>query len=479
MPSMTPKAFLSYSWSSPAHQRLVTDWAARLLSDGVDVVLDQYDLKEGNDKYAFMERMVTDPSVTHVLVFSDATYAAKADARAAGVGTESQIISREVYDKVEQSKFIPVVCEKDAAGEPCLPTFLKSRIWIDFTSPESANDNWEQLVRLLFGKPANEKPQLGKPPVYLDSTGLAPTSSAAAKLSTLRNAVLNGRPGISLYRRAFLDECLAYAESLRVRGRPDTANLGERVLEDTSKLKHVRDLTVDWLLLEAPISSGDSLRDDLIEHLERLRAIKGRPAEMNQWNDAWFEAHALFVYESFIYIIAALLKVRQFELLAELFATHYMLPTSDSYGTGKFAEFGTFWTHSDTLQTVLAGPGRRLLSPAAALIQRHADRTDIPVVAVMEADALAFLVSATSKSASWYPATLLYLSSGNVLPFFIRAAQKRHFKALAIMTGMASADALRAAYAEGVVRLAVAQWNDFRMGSDLSETLNLVNLDTL
>ena len=38
------------------------------MGDGVDVVLDVYDLKEGSDKYAFMERMVTDPTVSHVLV---------------------------------------------------------------------------------------------------------------------------------------------------------------------------------------------------------------------------------------------------------------------------------------------------------------------------------------------------------------------------------------------------------------------------
>ena len=88
-----------------------------------------------------------------MLVFSDSEYAAKADARKAGVGTESQIISREIYAKVQQ-----VVCEFDDSGEPFLPTFLKSRIWIDFSSPEAANDNWEQLIRVLYGKPAYEKP---------------------------------------------------------------------------------------------------------------------------------------------------------------------------------------------------------------------------------------------------------------------------------------------------------------------------------
>jgi hypothetical protein len=106
------------------------------VQDGIDVVLDVYDMKEGHDKYSFMERMVTDPYVTHVLVVCDKAYSQKADAKKAGVGTESQIISREVYEKVEQSKFIPVVCEFSDDLEPFLPTFFKSRNLLKFAALE-------------------------------------------------------------------------------------------------------------------------------------------------------------------------------------------------------------------------------------------------------------------------------------------------------------------------------------------------------
>ena len=165
-PPVQPKVFISYSWTSPGHQDRVRHWAERLVQEGIDVVLDIYDLKEGQDKYAFMERMVTDPHVTQVLVVCDKAYSEKADAKKAGVGTESQIISREVYEKVEQSKFIPLACEISDRGEPYLPTFFKSRIYIDFSSLAAENDNWERLVRLLYGKPLYQKPQLGKASVW-------------------------------------------------------------------------------------------------------------------------------------------------------------------------------------------------------------------------------------------------------------------------------------------------------------------------
>ena len=60
-----PKVFISYSWSSDA---LVLDLAQRLVSHGVDVVLDKWELKEGNDKYKFMERCVNDADITKVLI---------------------------------------------------------------------------------------------------------------------------------------------------------------------------------------------------------------------------------------------------------------------------------------------------------------------------------------------------------------------------------------------------------------------------
>ena len=71
--------------------------AQRLVSHGVDVVLDKWDLKEGQDKYAFMERCVNDTEITKVLIVCDKVYAQKANDRTGGVGDETVIISSEIY----------------------------------------------------------------------------------------------------------------------------------------------------------------------------------------------------------------------------------------------------------------------------------------------------------------------------------------------------------------------------------------------
>jgi hypothetical protein len=371
-----PKVFISYSWSDQSHQELVKHWADRLVADGIDFVLDIYDLKEGHDKYVFMEQMVTDQSVTHVLVVCDKIYAEKANARKAGVGTESQIISSEVYAKVKQSKFIPIVCEFGEDGEPILPAFMKSRIWINFSSPEAENENWEQLVRLLYGKPQHVKPKKGKAPTYIISDAPMPTSEALAKFNSFKQAILQDKKGINIYRRDFIDSCISYADALRVRERPSVDSMGKKVLDDCSKLKAIRDHLCNWILLEGEITEAEKFSEAVIDVLEKLRELKSRPPEINQWNESWFDAHSVFVYETFLYIIAALLKSGAYQVLNEIYSTHYLMPSSDRSGPSNFERFDCFYGHSDALQAVLAPEGRKLHAPAAELLKRQADRVD-------------------------------------------------------------------------------------------------------
>lgn len=478
MADQPPKVFISYSWSSQQHQLRVKEWADRLIADGVDVILDLYDLKEGHDKFAFMERMVTDQSVSHVLVICDKTYASKADSRKAGVGTESQIISKEVYEKVEQSKFIPIACEFETGGNPFLPTFFKSRIWINFSSDEAVNENWEQLVRLLFGKPQHEKPRLGKPPTYVTDDTALPASPAISKYSTFKQAFLLSKPGLAIYRTDFLDACIEYADAMRVRQQPPTspAELGAKIVNDCSKLRQVRNHIVDWLLLEGTSAVTEPFSEALISFLERLRETKSRPAEVSSWNDEWFGAHSIFVYETFLYTVAALLKVGAHSVLREVFTSHYLRPATERFSDKRFDNFGCFCGRSGVLGDVLATGQGRFLNPSAELIRRQADRHDLPFSAIMEAELLIILMSVLTPNVYWPSGTLLYSNHGGDFPLFLRATQRKGFDKLSVITGINSADELRAAVKKGIQRL---NEDNFKVGGGFWESMNMEKLDSL
>ena len=478
-----PKVFISYSWSSPGHQNQIREWADRLVTEGgVEIILDQYDLKEGQDKYAFMERMVTDPSVSNALVFSDKTYAEKADGRRGGVGTESQIISKEVYDKVEQSKFIPIVCEKLDNEEPCLPTFLKARIWIDFSTPEAVNTNWERLVRVLHGKPLYEKPQLGKPPAYILSNERTPISPATGKYASLRQAILQGRPTIKLYRTDFLDSCLGHADSLRTRQAAQGSSNGEKTLADYAALIPVRNHLIDWVLLESGTASSPEFSESLSGVLERLLELKSRPPEITQWSDEWFEGHSIFVYETFLYIVAALLKTGSYDDLHTVFSSYYLVPDTASNGVDRFVLFDRFYGHGGSLKKVLIAPnGQTYISPGAELLRRNATRDDLPFKSVIEAELLTFLEAALNQGTRWYPQTFIYAGYPPAFPFFVRATQHKGFLKLAKITGTPDANTLRERVKAGAERLGVERWHDFYIHLNITpwQGLNLDKLDTL
>lgn len=162
----TPIVFISYSWSSEKFKEKILNFAKRLRNNAVDVILDQWDLKEGQDKYAFMEQTVSRSDVDKVLIICDATYCLKADRRDGGVGAETTIITPELFLKSDQTKFIPLVFEHNEDETLCLPACLKSRIAIDFTNEEMFEKKYEELLRNIFDEPEHKKPPLGKRPDF-------------------------------------------------------------------------------------------------------------------------------------------------------------------------------------------------------------------------------------------------------------------------------------------------------------------------
>lgn len=465
---MEPKAFVSYSWTSPQHSEFVKDIATRLQENHVEVVLDVWELGPGHELHSFMERMVTDDSVTHVLIFCDAGYVEKANHRRSGVGTESLIISKDIYEKVKQSKFIPIVCEKNGDG-PLLPVYLRTRFYIDFSSPELVNQNWEELIRHLFGKPTHIKPALGPKPDYILDASPLPPNSIRSKLNILMDVLMHEGKHLKLVRSQFLEECLRYVDSLRTRARP-TDDLAKKLHADFRLLVDVRNQVVKWVLLEAQVSPTKAFEESLLLYLEKLLSLKNRPSDFSgSFNDSWFDAHALFAFNSFLHIIAALVKAEAYVCLHSILASHYL---NEGGREGQaFVRFDSFYAYSETLSREY---NDRWLSPVGEFFKSHADLPELPFQDLMQADLLVLMV-ACIEGIRWYPATLVYAERFRPFPLFVRAAQARHFEKLSIITGIPDSEKLRAAVTEGYARLGIRQdgrirWVDF---------LNLMQLGKL
>ena len=266
-----PKVFISYSHAPAENAERVRSIAQRLAADGVDVEMDIWAMREGHDVNAFMERMATDGTVMKVLIFSNRSYAEKADARNRGVGVEAQILSAEIYGKVKQEKFIPIVCEFDDAGQGCLPTFLKGRLYIDFSSAEAEATNYERLVRLIFDKPEHTKPAIGKPPAFITAESV-PANPLSAKLRSYRDALVAGRSNTRFLLEDFLDRFVAALGANRIRD-DGKEPFDEVLIRSLAALKPFRDDFLD--LCDIWVRSADAplFVPKIVQVLEQVRVL--------------------------------------------------------------------------------------------------------------------------------------------------------------------------------------------------------------
>ena len=199
MTDMPPtfRVFISYAWTDEAANERVRAVADRLQEDGIEVLLDRYDLREGDDKFAYMERSVSDKTVTKVLIMCSPTYKRKADQRQGGVGHESTILSPVIYAQVTQegrdtARVIPIIMETDAGPESVLPAMLASKMYIDLSSDELLSENYEQLTRAIANRPLLQKPPLGQLPAHLLAEPQV-TSLTSGVARAFRSAVERGR----------------------------------------------------------------------------------------------------------------------------------------------------------------------------------------------------------------------------------------------------------------------------------------------
>lgn len=160
---MRKKVFLSYSTEFPEHQEWVIDLGNQLRTHGIDATIDVHELQLGQDMYVFMERILSN-EFDRVIILSDASYVRKANARTGGVGAEAQLLAPQIYKAVEQTRIIPVFTEFDEKQEPTLPTFLQARFALDFSNPETYEQQYAKLCLTILGQSLHEKTPLGETP---------------------------------------------------------------------------------------------------------------------------------------------------------------------------------------------------------------------------------------------------------------------------------------------------------------------------
>ena len=337
----SPKIFISYAWES---SDLVLELAQRLVSHGVDVVLDKWDLKEGQDKYAFMERCVNDSEITKVLIICDKAYAQKANERTGGVGDETVIISSEIYGNMKQEKFIPIIAERDEEGQPYVPTYIKTRIYIDLSDQETYEVEYEKLLRNIYEKPQFIKPKLGKRPEWIDDakTDFFPVKDLVRQIRGC-NTDAKRRSCISRFQVAYIDVLKSYYEK---------GSNPEREYELFLNTKVIRDLFLDFVetIFETENNYAEVLTDYFETMFNQLTCVKTFEPKTSMASGDDLDVFRNLMWELFICVIAFMRHMKDYSAINTMLSHTYFLETSIFGGEIKQNNYTAFRHYSHVVE---------------------------------------------------------------------------------------------------------------------------------
>ena len=153
------KVFISYSWETNEHNTWVLKFASDLRRHGVDVILDQWDARLGDDLAFFMEQGLTSSNL--VLCICSEQYVQKANTGTGGAGYEKRILSAEMINGDNRSFIIPII--KNNQAKMKVPTFLSGIKYEDFDKNDYYSCYRNVLARIC-NEDLNAKPPLGHNP---------------------------------------------------------------------------------------------------------------------------------------------------------------------------------------------------------------------------------------------------------------------------------------------------------------------------
>lgn len=208
-----PKVFISYSHDDSNHKKWVLELATKLRNSGIDAIIDQWDLNAGDDLPKFMEKNLRESD--YVLMICTNKYVKKANSGLGGVGYEKMIITSEFMKSIDSNKIIPIIRQN---GTNKVPTFLKSKIYIDMSYHKDFEFSFDELIRKIHNAPLYKKPKIGNIP-FASTEEVFPKKSKSGLHELMKLLVKDFENGLDRSRyksivrkmsisRIFLDEII-------------------------------------------------------------------------------------------------------------------------------------------------------------------------------------------------------------------------------------------------------------------------------
>ncbi len=155
-----PKVFISYSHDSPEHADRVRELSDRLRADGLDCILDQYEVSPPEGWPGWTDKQIRDTDFVLMICTETSNRRVMGEEKpdtGLGVRWEGHLINQYIYNLgANNTKFIPVLLESGEVNH--IPTILQGVAYYRAQTEEG----YENLYRYLTNQPRYLKQPLGK-----------------------------------------------------------------------------------------------------------------------------------------------------------------------------------------------------------------------------------------------------------------------------------------------------------------------------
>ncbi len=470
------KVFISYSWTTPKHEEWVLSLAEKLTADGVEVIIDKWDLKKGQDKYVFMEQMVTDKNLDKVLIICDEGYCERANNREKGVGTETQIITSELYTKIDQRKFIPIIAQtKNGEFDAYMPVYMKSLIGINMSSDAVYEAGYEELLRDIYDKPRHPKPKRGKMPTYLEAESSI-SANLPIMIKTMNIHLRENRVAlIQSDKNDFFDKFFEELDSFRIEPEQMKNLSHETIVDKIEKMKPLRDNFLDFLeIIMKAYTNDDDISEIIIEFLERIYSY----CEYN-YSGSYLtiicDHFKFIIWEIFIWINTICFKHKKYNIVARLTQTNYYLQKrySDRDEENLFNKFNFYCESLEQRKRVLCL--NRLSLQADLLIEREKYRDKSYKEDIVETDIILYYISLNNKL-NWFPRLYIFHNRYDYIKFIKQMERKSYFDKVKILFNVNNVEEFKKLIIEPIFNEQPSYPNSFGSVPRLVDSINLDNL---
>ncbi|UYZ34151.1 TIR domain-containing protein [Clostridium beijerinckii] len=462
------KVFISYCWTNYNHEQWVLDLAKRLVDDNVHVILDKWDLKPGQDKYKFMESMVLDPTIDKVLMICEKGYK-----REGGVGTETQIITPELYEQISQTKYIPIVAEEGENDfSKYIPQYIKGRIAIQMSTQESYIKGYEELLRVIFDKPQYERPQFGKTPSFITNESKM-TSKLYFLNKTLDKYIEENRDGmIESTIQDFKDKLFNELDSFVILKREDLKEpYNIQLFNYIDDLKIIRDEYLTFLeTLICNYKNFDS--DIIIEMFEELYKYTEYQGSGN-YGDFMMEHFQFFMTELFIWTNVLLFKYKKYQIIKEILYTRYYIKSRFGSDKCHFSKF-RFWLNY--LESNQNSPTKYHSIMAEKIIRRSNYKNKDYRDEIIETDIILSYISKISGydvSWHWFPLTYAYKREYSKIKIIEKMERKKYFDEIKTLFNVTTKEEMKKLIEEKLSEVEQGYTGSFRSIPLITQSINV------